>query len=308
MASLKFGVSYHEYDDLAGVARYARRVEELGFDSLWITENVHSRVPSLEPLLTLSIFAAHTTRVSLGPAVLLLPLRNPVGLAHAIATLDRLSGGRVILGVGAGGDAPEGYQAYGVPREERGSRSDEALEIMKKLWTEPSVSFSGRFNNFSDYSLGPRPTQKPHPPIWLGGSAPAAVKRAARWGDGFFPARVTPSECSRLYDQVKSYGLENGRDMSGFTNATYLSLCLADSGEEALRISQRVLKERYTYPVTDLVPGENCLLGTPEDCIRLIEEYQAAGASHVVLDPSCPPEDILSQLETFCRQVSPHFR
>ena len=171
----QIGISFAECYDLKEVTDLARQVEGLGFDSLWVTENVHSDVPSLEPLITLGIIAANTNRVTIGPAVLLLPLRSPVGLAHAVASLDRLSHGRFILGVGAGGDAAEGYQAYGIPLEERGRRCDEALEIMTSLWTKESVSFTGKFSDFRDYVLGAKPVQKPHPPIWLGGSAPATV-------------------------------------------------------------------------------------------------------------------------------------
>ena len=308
MGEIKFGVSFHEYYDLQEVVRYVQRVEELGFDSLWITENVHSEVPVLEPMIALTSFAIHTTRVTVGPGVLLLPLRNPVGLAHAAATLDRLSGGRFILGVGAGGEAPEGFQAYGIPIEERGPRCDEALEIITRLWTGEPVTHHGEFFSFSDYTLGARPMQRPHPPIWLGGSTPAVVRRVARWGDGFYPAHKTPSQCAELYRRVRQCGQEYGRDMAGFTNAVYLFLCLSDSREGAMRVTQKVLQERYGYPFSGLAPGENSLQGDPDDCIRLLKQYVDAGVSHFVIDPTCPTEDILSQYETFARMVMPRFR
>lgn len=306
--SPKFGVCLAYYFDLQETGEIARRVEELGFDSLWVTENVHSRSPSLEPLMALSAFAAHTTRVTIGPAVLLLPLRNPVGLAHAAATLDKLSGGRLILGVGSGGGAPEGYQAYGVPLEERGRRSDEILEIMTALWTGEPVSFDGVHYSFSEYTLGARPVQQPHPPIWLGGDAPAVVRRTARWGQGYFPAHKSPAECVGLYEKVQGLRREYGRGSLEFTNAAYLYVNLAESGELALRVTKEVLLERYTYPVTHLRLGATCILGAVDDCVRLLKEYQAAGAAHIVLDPTCPKEEVLPLLERVSREILPHFK
>ena len=306
--SLKFGVCLAYYFDPQDTGEIARRVEELGFDSLWVTENVHSRTPSLEPLMALSTFAANTTRVTIGPAVLLLPLRNPVGLAHAAATLDKLSGGRLILGVGSGGGAPEGYQAYGVPLEERGRRSDEILEIMTALWTGEPVSFDGVHYSFSEYTLGARPVQRPHPPIWLGGDAPAVVRRVARWGQGFFPAHKSPAECAGLYDKVRGLRQEYGRGSVEFTNAAYLYVNLAESGDLALRVTKEVLLERYTYPVTHLRLGATCILGAVDDCVRLLKEYQAAGVAHIVLDPTCPKEEVLPLLERVSREILPHFK
>ena len=143
MTDIKFGMSFHDtYDyEPEGVVRHARMVEELGFDSLWITENVHSGAPALVGLAT---FAAHTNRVTIGSAVILLPLRNPIALAHTSATLDRLSGGRLILGVGAGNPMEKVFRAYGVSTTERGRRCDEYLEIITCLWTGEPVSHRGR--------------------------------------------------------------------------------------------------------------------------------------------------------------------
>ena len=132
---MKFGICFAQYQDGVQVRESARLVESVGYDSLWVTENVHSGPEALEPMVVLSQFAAYTERITIGPAVVLLPLRNPVGFAHAVATVDHLSEGRFILGVGSGGNAVEGYKAYSVPLSERGKRCDETLEIMTKLWT-----------------------------------------------------------------------------------------------------------------------------------------------------------------------------
>ena len=201
----------------------ARLVESVGYDSLWVTENVHSGPEALEPMVVLSQFAAYTERITIGPAVVLLPLRNPVGFAHAVATVDHLSEGRFILGVGAGGNATEGYKAYSVPLSERGKRCDETLEIMTKLWTGEPVTFEGKFSKFSDYALGARPYQRPHPPIWVGGDAPPVLRRAGRWGDGFIPAHTPPAETAEMYRKIDGYRREWGREgrESSQTDFTY---------------------------------------------------------------------------------------
>ena len=336
MSNVTFGVSLSEYFDLNEAIQVAQTVEKLGFDSLWLTELVYPGIVSLEPLITLGIFAAHTKRVKLGPAVVLLPLHNPVRLAHASVTLDRLSGGRFILGVGSGGDSPAsrrhpdqrpdrriGFEAYGVSVKERGARCDEALEIIKRLWTEPFVSFSGKFWNFTDYTLGARPTQQPHPPIWMAGArAESVLRRTAHYGDGFYPSRLTPSELSQMNSRIMKYAEEYGRDMSTFTKSVYLRFCLNDSLEEAQRVCHRVMEARYKVPAklggtsgeSDAALLESFRLayadepiGPPERCVEILQEYVAAGATDIVLDMSCPADELLSQLHTIAERVMPHF-
>ena len=165
-------MSFHETYQYSrqAVIDYARAIESLGYDTLWITENVHSGADSLEPLLTLSFMAAHTERIKFGPSVILLPLRNAVGLAHAVATLDRLSEGRLILGVGNGGTVPAPLKPTARPSRQRGRYSDEALEVMKSLWTGDPVTFSGKLLDLDSYS--PRRTpdgQTPTRPSGSGG-------------------------------------------------------------------------------------------------------------------------------------------
>ena len=314
MSEVKFGVSVSEYYDLKEAIHTAKGIEELGFDSLWMTENVRSEAASLEPLIALGIIASHTTRIAFGPAVVLLPLRNPVGLAHAAVTLDRLSGGRFLLGIGAGGDAPDGFNAYGVPMSERGRRCDEALEVMKRLWTETTTTFNGKYFSFTDYGLGARPVQKPHPPIWLGGARSEAVlRRVARYADAFYPTRLTPPELARQYNRIEGYAREYGRDMTSFVKSVYLRFSVGSTVEEARERACRALMQRYRiqadHPlITVLKPRENCIVGTSKDCIETLEKYIEVGATHIVLDPACAGEEILPQFETFAREIMPRFR
>ena len=192
MADIKFGVTYSERPDFTDLPAYARRVEELGFDSIWVTENISSGAPALECFTALSFMAAHTSKLMLGPSVMLLPVRNPILVAQTVASLDILSGGRAVLGVGVGEVTPD-LAAHGVDFRERASRSNEALEIIKRLWTEDSVTFHGKHFDMDDYQLIPRPVQKPHPRIHVGGGAATVVRRAGRFADSLIPVSKTPA-------------------------------------------------------------------------------------------------------------------
>ena len=305
---MKFGISYAYYQDARQVQESAKLIESSGYDSLWVTENVHSGPEALEPMVVLSQYAAYTERISIGPAVVLLPLRNPVGFAHAVATIDHLSEGRFILGVGAGGNAVEGYEAYGVPVAERGKRCNETLEIMTNLWSGEPYTFDGQFTKFSNYTLGAGPFQRPHPPIWLGGDAPPVLRRAGRWGDGFFPAHTHPAETAEMFRKVDGYRREWGREDLEFTNAIYLYLHFAESGEKAQAEVRATLGERYTYPVSHVHAGVNAVIGTPEDCVRVLKEYEAIGVTHAILDPACPKDQLSATVERAAREVMPHFK
>lgn len=311
MAALKFGISFHDTSnyDLSGVIRYGQMVEELGFDSLWITENIHSGAEALEPLITLGVLASHTERIAIGPSVVLLPLRNPVGLAHAVATLDRISGGRLILGIGAGGDAVEGFEAYGVPTSERGRRCDEALQIITQLSTGGPVSHAGRFYRFAKYTLGAPPVQRPHPPIWVGGTARGALRRLARWCDGFLPQSITPQEYTHLWSQIQTDAEEFGRDASKITKAAQFYYSLAASKEEARRIAEETLSNRYKSRVSFPTDDDNRFaFGTALDCARCIESFVKIGVTHFVFSTTRPPSEVPEQIHRFAEEVLLHFK
>ncbi len=305
---MKFGICFAQYQDSVQVRESARLVESAGYDSLWVTENVHSGPEALEPMVVLSQFAAYTERITIGPAVVLLPLRNPVGFAHAVATVDHLSEGRFILGVGSGGNAVEGYKAYSVPLSERGKRCDETLEIMTKLWTGEPVTFEGKFSEFSDYALGARPYQRPHPPIWVGGDAPPVLRRAGRWGDGFIPAHTAPGDTAEMYRKIEGYRRECGRESGEFANGIYLYVNFGSSAESALEVARATLLARYTYPVYHIHAGVNAVLGTVEECVSVLKEYEASGATHVILDPVCPAGEVPATVEKVAREIMPHFK
>ena len=194
---MKIGIWIPNCRDLATpeiIRHTAVRAERLGYDSVFVSD--HVVVPNAyvdrfgagiyDPLITLSVLAGATSSVLLGTTVLIVPYRNPVLTAKMVASLDALSGGRVVLGIGAGW-VPEESAMLGVPFAERGAMTDEYLAAMRELWTSPAPSFAGKYTQFSELHFEPKPIQKPHPPIWVGGHSPAALRRAAAIGSAWHP-------------------------------------------------------------------------------------------------------------------------
>ena len=195
-------------EDVQGVINLAVRAEELGFDSVWASEHVfnvsyvYDRIgdkPYYEPLTVLAYVAATTKTIGLGTSVLVLPYHNPIRLAKVAATLDVLSGGRLMLGVGVG-VIEEELEAMGSPYAERGAITDEAIAIMKELWTKEDPSFQGKYHSFSGMKFTPKPVQKPHIPIIVGGTSRAAIRRAARTGTGWHPTALSPEVLAQGMD------------------------------------------------------------------------------------------------------------
>ena len=206
--------------DAQVVIDLARRAEALGFDSVWVHDHVFNaeRIaerlgdrPYYDPLTILTYVAAVTERIRLGTSVLVLPYHNPLRLAKEAATLDVLSGGRLIMGVGVG-SIPAESEALGSPYAERGAITDEAIAIMKELWTAETPSFAGRYHSFSGMKFSPKPVQRPHIPIWIGGSSRAAVRRAVRVGDGWQPLRLSVDELSEGLTYLRAQAAVAGRD------------------------------------------------------------------------------------------------
>src|SRR5262249_16964117 len=172
---------------------YMTRAETLGFESAWTLEQTLGAMPFMSPLQTLSYAAACTERIRLGCVIFVTPLHSPVHLAKDLSTLDQLSRGRVEVGVATGG-GPRMFSAFQVDPPSRVARLKEGLGLMKALWTEPRVNFEGRFWQLKDAGMEPKPFQKPHPPIWFGASHPDALRRAAKFGDGFFGAGASTTK------------------------------------------------------------------------------------------------------------------
>ena len=310
MTKLTFGMSFHETYQYSrqGVTDYARAIESLGFDTLWITENVHSGADSLEPLTTLSFMAAHTERVTLGPSVILLPLRNAVGLAHSVATLDRLSEGRLIFGVGTGGNVPGSFEAYGASLRTRGRYCDESLEVMKALSTGEPVTYAGKLLELNDYVLGGRPAAMPHPPIWVGGTAKGVLKRVASLADGFIPHSVSPELYQQLWRKIEGYCEAEGRNPTTITKAIQFYFCIADTPIEAQRIAENALEHRYQRKMSLApAPDTHYAIGPPDEIARTIRTFADIGVTHFAFSNARGPGEVIPQIQTLATQIIPHF-
>jgi probable F420-dependent oxidoreductase len=275
------------------VRDFAVLAETLGFDSLWVSDHViipkriDSRYPYnesgefpfraggsfLDPIGTLTFAAACTERVRLGTAVLVLPHRNPVVQAKELATLDVLSGGRLILGIGTGWLREE-FAALGVPFERRGARTSEYIELIDRLWTADDTRFEGRFYRLDDVGFFPKPLQQPRPPIWGGGHSEPAYRRAGRRCDGWLGANIDAAGLAGQWQRVQDHAAAAGRDPAALTLAVRIPLRLAE--------------------------------GTEPDWVRTLAGYGAVGAARVIFDVGVPSIDAVRvTLERFVERVRP---
>jgi probable F420-dependent oxidoreductase len=296
----------------ASAAADARRLEELGFEYAATGEHFmrgNPPLPTGTALPVLAVAAGATRRIRLLSSILLAPLYHPVMLAKLAATLDIASGGRLTLGVGIGGEFPVEFAALGVPVKERGARTDESLPLVKRLWTEQHVHASGRFYRLDDVTLSPPPLQRPHPPIWVSGRRDGAMRRAARFGDGWLPYFYSPAQYRASVARITALAKETGRDLARFEWAHFAFLCIADTREEAARIAAERLGARYSSRAEMLsLVGSYCILGSVPECIEQIEAYVAAGARTVIFAWYARPDDIPRQMETTAREIVPAVR
>jgi probable F420-dependent oxidoreductase len=293
---VKFGVALPNFGKYArknAILKIARAAEELGFESLWVSDHIvipesHRGFGDMfyEPLTTLTYIGACTSRIRLGTSVIILPYRNPVVLAKTISTLDVLSGGRVILGVGVGWLKDE-FNALGIPYEERGPITDECIEILKALWTREKPSFKGSYYKFSEIKFLPRPIQKPYPPILVGGNSRRAIERAVDAGDGWHSVGLTPEEIREKVEFVNQLLSEKGKETSDFVISLRKNLQIKG-------ISEKKAEDK------------EILRGTPDKISEGIERYKESGVSHIVFQVlSGTLEGVVETMELFSRDIRP---
>jgi probable F420-dependent oxidoreductase len=281
-----------------------RRIEALGFDSVWTGDHVSFHNPMYESLTLLASYVPITTRVRLGTAVYLLALRPPAIAAKITSTLDALSGGRLIFGVGVGGENPKEFEVCGVPHGERGARVSEAIEVVRTLWRDTPATFKGRFTQFSGVSLDPKPVQKPGPPIWIGGRSDAALARAGRQGDGWVSYVVQPERYAESLDKIRSAARAAGRDLAHFAAAHLAFVTVGRDYESAKAVWAEALTKRYAQNFEPLARKYG-IIGTPEQCAEAIERFRAAGCNYVILNPIGPATQEREQVERLAAEVLP---
>jgi len=282
-----------------------RLVDDCGYDSLWVGDHIAFAVAIFDPLLQLAQAAVVSRRLKLGTNVYLVPLRHPVPIAKQAATLDHLSEGRLIFGVGVGGEFPKEFEACGVPSSERGARLSAAIPLLRQLWRGEPVSCSGRyFGAFSEVSMQPPARQPGGPPIWVGGRADAALARAGRLADGWISYVVTPETYRAGLETIAAAAEAAGRQIDRFGTGHLLFARLDASYEQALDAAAATLSHRYAMDFRRAAE-RYAALGRPEHVAERIRAFHEAGVRHLVLDLVGPYEERPRQIEDFARQVLP---
>jgi probable F420-dependent oxidoreductase len=281
-----------------------RRVEELGFDSIWTGDHVSFYLPMYESLTLLASYASVVRRIKLGTAVYLLALRHPTVVAKITSTLDVLAGGRLVLGVGVGGENAKEFEACGVPLGERGARVDEGIDVLRALWTGTPATFKGRFTAFEAVSIDPKPVQPKGPPIWIGGRSDIALRRAARRGQGWVSYVVTPDRYRQSLEKIAAAAAEGGRSLDGFVRAHLAFITVGRDFETARSAWVTRLSARYNQDFSRLADKYG-VIGTPAQCLEALQRLADAGCRYFILNPIGDPRDDGEQLERIAADVLP---
>jgi len=302
---MKFGMSIIVRGDAACPATFdamAEKAEALEFDTLWASD--HLIMPPLtissypgradgqlpedwkrtyyQPFSVLGYLAGRTTKIRLGTSVLILPMRNPIEVAAQLAELDQLSRGRISFGVGVGW-CQEEITALGHNFHDRGKRTDEGLAIIRELWTTKKATHQGRIYSFEDVEMGPKGAQEPHPPIYVGGNSPVAIRRAAKFGNAWHPFKITPEALAELYPKLTAALEAEGRSSDGFPIALKIALTFQDG------------------PASE---GQAPTEGRPSDIIDALRRFQDAGATEFCFDIMTETLPVaLDTMERFAQEI-----
>jgi len=282
----------------ADLSSYFRAAEDLGFGGLWVVDRLFHTTPVLDGFTTLTWAAAHTSRLRLGSAVLLMPFRNPALLARQIATVDALSGGRVTLGISLGGRENEHATVHATFKQ-RPRRLAEGVEVLRLLFGGENISFEGRYYSLTDATIAPRPAQGARLPILLGGGSEAGLARAGRIGDGWLAGGGGSAEqFAGNWQKVRASCAAAGRDVGGLQNGKLFYLWVDDDVERARAQVERSVRAYYG-PRYDI---NNAVFGPAEVCAERLRAYAEAGCQTLILGPAALD---LAQLETIQKQLVP---
>jgi probable F420-dependent oxidoreductase len=273
-------------------------LEELPVDSIWTGGHIASPNPSPEAMVSLARISAVTTRVRIGTSILLLPLYPPAIVAKQIADLDRATGGRITLGVGVGGEYPQEFRACGVPISERGRRTDEAIPLLRRLWTAEPVSHDGPFYPMTDVKVHPAPAQPGGPPVVVAGRREPAMRRAAKLGDGWMPYLYSPRRYAASVSRIRQHAEDEDRDLTGFGWFAFVFVNADPDGRRAREQAARALGGTYNQDFRDMI-DRVAAVGTAEEVRQRIQDFVDVGARHFVLVPAAgegDPDLIISRL------------
>ena len=282
------------------VVNFAKKCEAMGCHSMWTIDRI--AYDNLEPLTVLAAAAGATQKIRLGTSVLLGNLRHASHVAKIVSTLDFISNGRVTLGLGFGSREND-YRAVEIPFEHRGSRAVEQVQLMKRLWTEDNVTFKGKFYNVENLSVGPKPIQKPHPPIWTGGSAEVALKRAGSWADGFICGSSAIPEFPSTWEKIASYAKAAGRDPNKISKAGLTFMAIDEDKSKAVKTVEDYVMRYYGRLRADV--ANTSLVGAPAAIAERIGAFLSKGLDTLIIGVADPDP---RQLDLFGENVLPKIR
>ena len=339
MGKFEFGIRVPNSGPLSSkenIVKAAQNSEELGFDTIWLHDHVvwssemhrhHISSGAAEALndaqeanffecmTTMSYLAAKTKNIQIGVACLVMPLRNPIYAAKQCATLDHLCDGRLLVGVGLGSKATRDsseFDVFEVPIKGRGNRTDEYIEAMKAIWTQPMASYEGKYLKFDNAEIHPKPLQKPHPPVWVGGWMDQAAVRAGRYGEGWIPGWLSPKEMARGCELLRNAAEEAGRDPAGIKIAVEKLAAIARTRDEAMTLALPTIRESshtYERDVDNIQFAlDRHIIGSVDDVRRRIDEFIEAGVQHFELKLIYPDMDTMQkEMLLWSEEIIPHY-
>ncbi len=339
MGKFEFGIRVPNSGPLSSkenIVKAAQNSEELGFDTIWLHDHVvwssemhrhHISSGAAEALTdaqeanffecmtTMSYLAAKTKDIQIGVACLVMPLRNPIYAAKQCATLDHLCDGRLLVGVGLGSKATRDsseFDVFEVPIKGRGNRTDEYIEAMKAIWTQPMASYEGKYLKFDNAEIHPKPLQKPHPPVWVGGWMDQAAVRAGRYGEGWIPGWLSPKEMARGCELLNKAAEDAGRDPAGIKIAVEKLACIARTRDEAMTLALPTIRESshtYERDVDNIQFAlDRHIIGSVDDIRRRIDEFIEAGVEHFELKLIYPDMDTMyKEMLLWSEEIIPHY-
>ena len=287
--------------------RNIAELEALPIDSLWAGGHVASRNPSPEAMVGLSRLAALTERVRIGSSILLLPLYPPALIAKQIADLDNATGGRVVLGIGVGGEYPQEFRACQVPISERGRRTNEMIPLIRRLWTAEEISHDGRYYAMEDVRIHPAPVQQGGPPIVVAGRSEAAMRRAATLGDGWFPYLYSPRRYAASVGTVRSAAEEQGRSLAAFGWYVWVFVNIDTDSNTAREQAARSMGGNYNQDFRAMVDNVSAA-GTVDEVLEKLKAFHDAGARHFVFSPATAGADPAPVIDRLLGDVVPALR
>ena len=300
--------AYPQMPDARGLVDYGVKVEELGYDSLWVWDHVllgvEPNFPIIESLTVLTAVAARTSRIKLGTGILVLPLRNPVLLAKQLGSMDQLSNGRLLMGMASGWYKRE-FDAMGIPFERRGKIMDANLEILRALWTEPSVSGEWGPHKVSKPVMYPKPVQQPQIPILIGGYVDRVLKRAATVGDGWLTYFYTPEAFTKSWTKIRAFAEEAGKASNALKNAAQLPIMVGPSRAAVEGEMMDWLNKEWDFPSNSDCSRDSAIMGTVDECVEQLEAHHDVGVQKIIF---VPYKYEMNQVETIAREILPRLR